>query len=114
MHIREETLQSVDIQSVTDYRAFLLPCCLSLIFDEAWRTIPQIMFQWYYYYEFDRRGTLDTDLILLHLKPLETCYGSIDFEVYSDHTFPCNIQRLMVKSNLVPSSYYLDNSDTSL
>ena len=43
-NIREETLQSADIQSVTDYRAFLMPCCLSLLFDEALRTIPQIMF----------------------------------------------------------------------
>ena len=43
-NIREETLQSDDIQSVTDYRAFIMPFCLSFLFDEAWRTIPQIMF----------------------------------------------------------------------
>ena len=27
--IREEVLQSANIQSFTDYRAFLMPCCLS-------------------------------------------------------------------------------------
>ena len=43
-NIREETLQSADIQSVTDNRAFLITCCLPFLFDEAWRTIPQIMF----------------------------------------------------------------------
>ena len=67
-NIREETLQSDDIQSVTDYRAFIMPCCLLFLFDEAWRTIPQIMFEWYKYYEFDIRCILDTDLIKLHLK----------------------------------------------
>ena len=36
------------------------------------------------------------------LKSLETCYGSIDFDVYSDHKYPCNIQMFMAKSNLVP------------
>ena len=44
VNIREETLQSANIQPVTDYRAFLTPCCLSFLFDEAQRTIPQILF----------------------------------------------------------------------
>ena len=55
VNIREETLQSANIQSVMDFRAFLMPCCLSFLFDEAWRTIPLIMFKWYEYYELDIR-----------------------------------------------------------
>ena len=34
-NISEDTLQSVNIRSVTDYRAFLMPCCSSISFDEA-------------------------------------------------------------------------------
>ena len=43
-NIREDTLQSADIQSVMQYRAFLMPRCWSFLFDEARRTISQIMF----------------------------------------------------------------------
>ena len=61
-NIGEETLQSDDIQSVTDYRAFLMPWCLSFLFDGAWIIFPKIIFKWFKYYEFDMRCILDTDL----------------------------------------------------
>ena len=44
---------------------------------------------------------LDTDLIKLNLKIVGKLL-SIDFDVYSDHTFPCNMRMFMAKSNVVP------------
>ena len=45
---------------------------------------------------------LGTDLIKLHFKIVGNLLWNIDFDGYSDYTFPYDIKICMAKSNVVP------------
>ena len=52
---------------------------------------------------------VETYLIKLQLEIVGNRYGTIDFHVYINPTFPSNMFIFMPKANVVPCRYSLEN-----